>query len=139
MSLLFPKPGKRRRADTGKDDAHLRLIRQLQCLACGAEPAEAAHIKMGDYLRGKSGPSLGKRPPDRWVTPLCPRCHRLGSDCQHAGDERTWWEAHRIDPIDVAARLHDVSTRGRSAGMPQGEIVMAMRAIVRKARRRLDD
>jgi len=136
---MFPKPTRRRKAaaDTGKDAGHLRLIRQCQCLACGAEPAEAAHLKYGDPLRGKPGPSLGKRPHDRWVTPLCPRCHRLGKDCQHNGNERFWWEQHRIDPIDTAIKLYEASSRGRKAGLPEGIIVDTMRAIVRKARRRL--
>ena len=139
MSLMFPKPTRRRRtaAETGKDEEHLRLIRQCQCLACGAEPAEAAHLKYGDPLRGKPGPSLGKRPADKWVTPLCPNCHRLGKDCQHSGNERFWWEQHRIDPIDTAIKLYEASSRGRKAGLPEGIIVDTMRAIVRKARRRL--
>jgi len=141
VSLPFGKDKqlrRRRPPEPGvKDEGHLRLIRQCQCLACGAEPAEAAHLKYGDPLRGKPGPSLGKRPHDRWVTPLCPRCHRLGKDCQHNGNERVWWERHGIDPIDAAIKLYEASSRGRKAGLPEGIIVDTMRAIVRKARRRL--
>ena len=137
MSLMFPKPGKRRRErEPGeKDDEHLKLIRQLPCLACGAEPAEAAHLRYGDPMRGKPHTGIGQKPDDKWTTPLCPICHRMGKDCQHSMNERVWWEQQRIDPIPVCERLWEASWRGRKSALPLHTVIETMRAIVRRARR----
>lgn len=139
MSLLIPKGGRRKRPPEpgAKDERHLRLIRQCQCLACGREPVEAAHVRYADFLRGKPITGIGRKPEDFWTVPLCPDDHRNGPNSQHGhGDEREWWELHRIDPLDVATRLYEASSRGREAALPEHEIISHMRAIVRRARRR---
>ena len=142
MSLLAPpgpypkrKAPKRPARDGQHDEAHLRLIRQCPCLACGAEPAEAAHIRYSDALRGKVNPGIGARPDDRWTVPLCPTCHRAGEDCQHSGNERVWWEQHRIAPLDVSHDLWMASRQLRDRGQQTTFIVETMTAIVRAARR----
>lgn len=126
----------RRPVEAGaKDAAHLDLIRACPCLACGGGPAEAAHVRYSDALRGKVNPGTGARPADRWTVPLCPTCHRVGDDCQHSGNERVWWERHRIDPLDAAKRLWETSRRLRAQGQQTTFIVETMTAIVRAARR----
>jgi hypothetical protein len=136
LSLLLPK-GKRRLTPkrSTKDEAHLRLIRQCPCLACGIEPAEAAHVKYADPMRGKDHPGIGRKSHDMWTVPLCPSCHRNGKNCQHQHNERVWWEQHRIDPLAVAERLYAASRQGRDRGQAQHSIVESMRAIVRRGRR----
>jgi hypothetical protein len=42
-----------------------------------------------------------------------------------------------LTPSDTAIKLYEASSRGRKAGLPEGIIVDTMRAIVRKARRRV--
>ena len=137
MPPFSPHPKRKHKARPKRtiDERHLGLVRQLQCLACGAEPAEAAHIRYGDLLRGKPITGIGIRPDDKWTVPLCPRCHRLGPDSQHGCGERSWWEAHRIDPLDVAARLYELSARGRNEGLADGQNLQAMRTLIRRARR----
>ncbi|GLK86641.1 DUF968 domain-containing protein [Ancylobacter defluvii] len=122
----------RPKAEGVRDEQHLQLLRQCPCLACGGEPAEAAHLKGSEPRHGKA---QGTRH-DRWCNPLCPDCHRNGPDCQHAGNERRWWERLGIDPFDVADRLWEASRRLRAQGETSTFIVETMSAIVRAARRR---
>lgn len=85
-----------------EDPKHLALIRQLPCLCCGRGPSEAAHVRMSDHLRGKPITGIGCKPSDCWAIPMCHGCHMR----QHTRGERVWWEAHGIDPIDIAIRLY---------------------------------
>lgn len=116
-----------------EDAGHLRLIRKLPCLACGAEPAEAAHVRYSDHARGRINPGMGRRPPDRDTVPLCPKCHRMGKRCQHDGNERIWWEQHHVNPHDVATALHQASITARARKLDATATVELLRAIVRKA------
>lgn len=132
--LPFPKKVTRpRAANPDRDEAHLRLLRKCQCLACGAEPAEAAHIRYSDAARGKVNPGMGRKPADRHAVPLCPKCHRMGRGCQHDRNERVWWEQHRIDPLVVADALYSASTVGRNRRLETSMLVDLLRAVVRKS------
>lgn len=137
MSLLLPKGQQRRRPrpEGQKDEIHLDLIRRCPCLACGAEPAEAAHLRYGDAEAGKPITGIGQKPGDRWVTPLCPGCHRQGPDHQHSTSERRWWAARGLDPVSATARLWEMSRDARARGTAASEIVEMLRAEVRKIRR----
>lgn len=106
-----------------KIKTHLAFIARLPCIVCGAEPVECAHVRMGDYERGKFQ-ALARKPSDAWVVPLCPSCHRNGPAAQHQGGERLFWRRHHIDPLKIAAMLFEVS-----GDVYQGE------TIVRQARR----
>lgn len=136
--LMFPKPSaQKRRRDPSKDEVHLGLIRQCQCLACLVEPAEAAHVRYADPLRDKPMTGMGRKPADKWAVPLCPKCHRDGPGAQHSMGERQFWEAHRIDPLAVCIELHRISTTCRERRLDHEMTVDLMRAAVRKANRRL--
>lgn len=137
MAPFSPHPKRKHKARPKRliDERHLDLVRQLQCLACGAEPAEAAHIRYGDLLRGKPITGIGIRPDDKWTVPLCPRCHRFGKDCQHSMNEKVFWEQHRIDPIGVAEALYNVSSSIRGCGHSGPDIVVEMKKVIRRARR----
>lgn len=98
-----PRSGKGKRET---DTRHLKLIRQLPCLDCGAPgPCDVSHVRMGSFKDGKANPGIGKRPSDRWCVPQLHAHHML----MHATGERTFWEAHGIDVIEVAKALYAAS------------------------------
>lgn len=102
--MFLPKTGRRK-----ADPAYLGFIATLPCVAHFARGGvflfgvQVAHIRYGDLAQGKPGYGMGDRPHDRWTVPLCHVCHAQ----QHAMNERAWWEALHVDPIRLAASLHD--------------------------------
>jgi hypothetical protein len=80
---------------------HLRLIAQQPCLICGRSPSHAHHVRFAQS-RG-----LGLKVSDEFTVPLCAIHHQQN----HAtGNERLWWQEHKIDPLAVATRLWREST-----------------------------
>ena len=97
-----------------KDPVYLTLIRQCPCVDCGQDPAgTAAHLRMQCAAYGKRG-GLGKKPADKWATPLCDSCHRQ----QHQIGERAYWSNVGINPFQLCWKLHE----------KRGDLV-AMRAV----------
>jgi hypothetical protein len=82
---------------------HVSFIHKLPCIVCGTRRnIEAAHVKMGNPLYGKSeGGTL--RPNDSFVLPLCAAHH----DEQHSMNEGDFWNALDIDPLALALALFD--------------------------------
>jgi hypothetical protein len=75
---------------------HLRYVAQQPCLICGRAPSHAHHIRFAQS-RG-----LGLKVSDEFTVPLCAIHHQQN----HAtGNERLWWQEHKIDPLDVASHL----------------------------------
>jgi DNA recombination protein Rad52 len=75
---------------------HLRFVARQPCLICGRTPSHAHHIR---YAQSKG---LGLKVSDEFTVPLCAIHHTQN----HAtGDERRWWERHKIDPLLVANAL----------------------------------
>lgn len=60
---------------------------------------------MADSRIGKPITGIGIKPDDRFVVPLCGRCHRH----QHSASERVWWNGRDIDPVLVSLALFSVS------------------------------
>jgi len=82
-----------------RDRKHRRFVAGLPCLACGASPCQAHHVRLGAL-------QLGKRVCDSKCVPLCPRCH----DALHRKwGETIFWTPNRIDPIPIAAALYAIS------------------------------
>jgi hypothetical protein len=79
-----------------RDKAHLRRVAQQPCLVCGRLPAHAHHLK---FLEPRG---LGLKPSDAFAVPLCRLHHRALHD---QGDEQSWWQQHKIDPVSEAQRL----------------------------------
>jgi len=98
FSQTAPKLSKKQRL---KVDAHLDFIRTLPCLVTGKRPVEAAHIRYGDWSRGKGETGMGEKPHDMWTVPLHPDEHRK----QHSMNERDYWTLVGIDPIAIASLL----------------------------------
>ena len=93
-----------------RNPKHLAWIRTLPCLVSGTyRRIEAAHVRYGSPVHGKPATGMGTKPDDRWTVPLAAEIHREGPEAQHAANEREWWEARGIDPLDVALRLHAVT------------------------------
>src|SRR5262249_34173531 len=72
---------------------HLRFVARQACLICGRSPAQAHHIR---YAQPRG---LGIKVSDEFTVPLCAIHHTQN----HAtGDEKRWWQEHKIDPLVVA-------------------------------------
>ena len=86
------------------NEAHLKFIRSLPCLNClDNTSTEAAHLRRSDARIGFKNPGVGAKPDDRFVLPLCGKCHRL----QHQIGENSFWKDR--DPLLVALALYSVS------------------------------
>ncbi len=78
------------------DDGYLRFLRTKPCCICGkVGDTEAAHIRIGFR-------TLGKKPDDRFATPLCRQCHRE----QHGQNETAFWMRYCGDPWAIAERMY---------------------------------
>lgn len=107
--LKEARPAKHnKRPARDKDDTHLAAVRQCMCLSCGIDrEIEAAHIRFS--APGKPNPGVGMKPDDKYTLPLCATCHRSSPTAQHEVGEVKFWAALGIEPLVVAARLHDAS------------------------------
>jgi hypothetical protein len=75
---------------------HLRFVAKDPCLICGRAPSHAHHVRFAQP-RG-----LGLKVSDEFTVPLCAIHHHEN----HAtGDERKWWQEHKIDPLEAARTL----------------------------------
>ena len=75
---------------------HLRYVAQQACLICGRKQSDPHHLR---YLQPRA---LGRKASDEFAVPLCRSHHRA---VHRAGDERAWWKAVGIDPVNVARQL----------------------------------
>lgn len=73
---------------------HQRWIRkEWACTSCGTmgdefNPIEAAHLRLG------TGGGTGLKPSDRWILPLCHKCHQRD---QHQHGEVSFYKKLGID------------------------------------------
>jgi hypothetical protein len=81
---------------------HLQFVAQQPCLVCGRTPSHAHHIR---YAQPKG---LALKVSDEFTVPLCAIHH---SENHSTRDERRWWEAHNIDPLEIARGLWEVSCK----------------------------
>ncbi len=96
----------RQRQPRIKNNGHLDFIRSLPCAICGDHTStEAAHIRSVELKYGKDITGGGRKPDDKWATPLCSQHHRE----QHEQNEYRWWKAKGINPFTLAMTLHDIS------------------------------
>jgi len=92
---------------------HLRYVAQQACLVCGRRPSDPHH------LRHVQPRALGRKASDEFAVPLCRSHHRA---VHRAGDERVWWKAAGIDPVNAARKLwkHTRVNEGRIRPTTQG-------------------
>jgi Rad52/22 family double-strand break repair protein len=75
---------------------HLRFVARQPCLICGRTPSQAHHIR---YAQSRG---LALKVSDEFTVPLCAIHH---TEIHATGDERRWWQEHKIDPLPVAEQL----------------------------------
>jgi len=79
-----------------RSKAHLRFVARQPCLICGRSPSHAHHVR---YAQSRG---LSLKVSDEFTVPLCAIHH---SENHTTGDERQWWQQHKIDPLAVAIAL----------------------------------
>ena len=85
-----------------RNNAFLAFVRRHPCCACGGSPVDAAHTRFANLKVGRANPGMGKKPSDRFATPLC----RADHTAQHMrGNEAAWWAEQGLDPDAISARL----------------------------------
>jgi hypothetical protein len=80
---------------------HLRFVSQQPCLICGRKPSHAHHVR---YAQPRG---LGLKVSDEFTVPLCAIHHH---ENHTTGDERRWWQQHKIDPLTAAHELWRATT-----------------------------
>jgi hypothetical protein len=90
-----------------RDKEHLKEVASQPCLVCGRNPSHAHHIR---YAQRRA---MSKKVGDQWTVPLCATHHRALHD---AGDELSWWEKQKIDPIENAKLIWLERHGGHSNG-----------------------
>jgi hypothetical protein len=92
---------------------HLRYVAEQPCVICGRSPSHAHHVR---FAQSKG---LALKVSDEFTVPLCAIHH---SENHSTGDERKWWQKHKIDPLAIARRLWEESCkRGEYTAPDQGD------------------
>jgi hypothetical protein len=97
-SLLAISEPKRHRSKQ-----HLRHVAEQPCLVCGRTPSQAHHIR---YAQPRG---LALKVSDEFAVPLCAIHH---TENHATGDERGWWQTHKIDPLTIARELWEKFNQG---------------------------
>ena len=105
-ATAFTRLGRSRRRSRQRSDQHLKWLRTLPCVICGARGnIHAAHLRAASPRHGKLAVGVGQRPDDCWATPLCLQHHLFGVEAQHEDNELAFWARHCIDPFALALAL----------------------------------
>jgi len=96
-TYMFPK------AKPAKSKGYLSFIHDLPSVISGRSPVEAAHLSSANTYWMHYGRGKGTKAADRWVLPLTQDEH----SAQHRfpGGEMAFWEAHGINPHELATIL----------------------------------
>jgi ERF superfamily len=79
-----------------RDKDHRKFVASQPCLVCGRSPADAHHLRFAQPR------ALGRKVSDEFTVPVCRVHHR---ELHRHGDEATWWQKTKIDPLPIARRL----------------------------------
>jgi ERF superfamily len=79
-----------------RNKEHLRFVAQQPCLLCARKPSDPHHLR---FVQPRA---LGRKPSDEFTVPLCRAHHRA---VHRSGDERAWWKAVGLNPIETALQL----------------------------------
>jgi hypothetical protein len=99
--------GALRKIGRKRDKAHRQFVASKPCLVCGRRPADAHH------LRFTQPRAMGRKVSDEFTVPLCRTHHRR---LHLRADEVAWWQEVKIDPLEVAHQLWQLS---HGQGIPQ--------------------
>jgi len=110
MPSLVPAPAPRQRIDKAalplgepkriRDKEHLKFVARQPCLVCGRQPSDAHHLRFAQPR------ALSMKVSDEFTVPLCRTHHR---NLHQTGNELTWWEKARLDPLPIARKLWETS------------------------------
>jgi hypothetical protein len=81
-----------------RDKAHLRFVASQPCLVCGQQAYDPHHLQFAPPK------ALGGKVSDEFTVPLC-RGHRW--QLHQAGNEVSWWENLKLQPLEIAQNLRD--------------------------------
>lgn len=85
-----------------RNSGHLAFVATKPCLICGRNRSHAHHLKFAQPT------ALGRKVSDEFTVPLCSTHHR---ELHRHGDERVWWESHRVEALKIAAELWKESSQ----------------------------
>jgi hypothetical protein len=98
---------------------HLKFVGTQPCLICGRTPSDAHHLRFAEQR------TLGRKVSDRYTVPVCRLHHR---ELHRRGNERPWWRAYGIEPLDIASKLwaqtHVVAIGGPSSDVPDHALMI---------------
>jgi hypothetical protein len=83
-----------------RDKAHLKFVASQPCLVCGRQPCDPHHVRFAQPR------AIGLKVSDEFTVPLCRGDHR---QLHQAGNEVTWWERLRINPLETARTLWELT------------------------------
>ena len=92
-----------------RDRHHLKFVASQPCLVCARTPSDAHHIKFAEQR------AMGRKVSDKFTVPVCRLHHR---ELHRLGNERAWWEAKGIDPLEMAATLWGQTHAAESVDVP---------------------
>ena len=101
--LALPEPKRLR------DKAHLKFVASQACLICGRQPSDPHHFCFAQPR------AIGMKASDEFTAPLCRGHHR---QLHQAGNEVTWWESYRIQPLEIAKGLLEQAHPQSAAAAP---------------------
>ena len=85
-----------------RNNGYLAFLRRQPCLACGATPSDAAHVRFAPHGSGWRYVGKGEKPDDARAVPLC----RTHHEQQHGMSEAVFWsQILRRDPVETCAEL----------------------------------
>ena len=79
-----------------RDKAHLKFVATQPCLVCGRQPSDPHHLRFAQPR------AIGLKVSDEFTVPLCRGHHR---QLHQTGDERAWWDSHRVNALGIARGL----------------------------------
>jgi hypothetical protein len=85
-----------------RDKDHRKFVATQPCLVCGRSPSDAHHLRFAQPR------ALGRKVSDEFTVPVCRVHHR---ELHRHGDEATWWNAIKVDPMAIALELWRQSPR----------------------------
>jgi len=83
-----------------RDKAHLKFVASQPCLVCGRQPSDPHHLRFAQPR------AIGLKVSDEFTVPLCRGHHR---QVHQTGDERAWWDSHRVNALEIAGGLWEKS------------------------------
>jgi hypothetical protein len=79
-----------------RDKDHRKFVSTQPCVVCGRSPADAHHLRFAQPR------ALGRKVSGEFTVPVCRVHHR---ELHRHGDEASWWDRIKIDPLPIAHRL----------------------------------